>query len=361
MKKIWPALLVLLISSAYVVFRLAAYEFDPAALAEIGTRYAELDPNGSEGYDGQFNLYIARDPSPDSVAPHLDVPAYRYQRILYPLLARLLAFGSPGLIPWTLILVNLAAHSAATYLLADLLARREIATSYALIYGLWVGLISGVGLFLHEPVAHALVILAFYFRDRDRYVPMGLVMSLALFAKETTAVFWLALLIADFIDRELDRGHVVLLVGGLGFAVWQGWLWLTFGMPGIASGGEMATPFEWIPFMGFLRIGFASLKALGLYTLIFVPTVIIPTVYVLIQAFSRLRQTRSDAFAWSGLLSAAAIVFLPFSTFREPLGLVRVFVAVILSFLLLNAEMGKRRNLNFAYFWIAMLVLLVNQ
>ena len=46
---------------------------------------------GKAGYDGQFNYAIAADPL--HASPALDVPAYRYQRILYPLLVRALALG----------------------------------------------------------------------------------------------------------------------------------------------------------------------------------------------------------------------------------------------------------------------------
>ena len=38
---------------------------------------------GQAGYDGQFTYAIALDPA--NAAPHLDAPAYRYQRILHPL------------------------------------------------------------------------------------------------------------------------------------------------------------------------------------------------------------------------------------------------------------------------------------
>ncbi len=132
-------------------------------------------------------------------------------------------------------------------------------------------------------------------------------------------------------------------------------------MPGIGSGGNMATPFEWIPFMGFIRVGFVSMEVLAIYSLIFIPTVIVPTVYLLIQAGSELRSRQSNPIAWSALLNAAVIVFLPFSTFREPLGLVRIFSGVMLSFVLLNMQIGNKRSLNLAYFWIAMLALIINQ
>ncbi|NIS82113.1 MAG: hypothetical protein GTO14_18325, partial [Anaerolineales bacterium] len=71
-----------LISGGYVLWRLVAAEWNPVALAELGTRFSEVDPGGTEGYDGQFVYYMAVDPDPRSVQEHLDVPAYRYQRIL---------------------------------------------------------------------------------------------------------------------------------------------------------------------------------------------------------------------------------------------------------------------------------------
>ena len=52
------------------------------------------------GYDGQFFLYIARDP--DGAVPYLDNASYRYGRIAYPLAARGLALGRQEAIPFAL-------------------------------------------------------------------------------------------------------------------------------------------------------------------------------------------------------------------------------------------------------------------
>lgn len=361
MRRFWPAVVVFAISVGYIGWRLALFEGEPLAVSEIGTRYELLDPDGTEGYDGQFNAYIALDPEPASVAPYLDVPAYRYQRILYPLLARLVAFGQSAWIPWSLLVLNLLVQTAASAGVADLLSRRGLPVGYSLIYGLWVGLIAGVGLNLHEPLAYGLVVLAFVLRERGRYVPMALSLGLALFAKETTAVFWLAILIADSVRRRFNGGYLFMIISGALFMVWQFCLKLTFGAFGVGSGGEMATPFEWIPFMGFLRIGTVSAKALALFALIFGPTVLFPTVFSLLQGAARLREDAGNEFAWSSLLNAAVIMLLPFSTFREPLGLVRIFTGVVLSVLLLNAQLKNRKTLNYACFWIMMLSLLINQ
>src|SRR5690348_16603456 len=77
--------------------------------------YRYRSPDGI-GYDGQFAYYIALDPPNAHV--YMDFPAYRYTRILYPMLARALAFGQPALIPYTLLLINYLAVVGGTLALA---------------------------------------------------------------------------------------------------------------------------------------------------------------------------------------------------------------------------------------------------
>ncbi len=85
----------------YVGIVILSNKGNPIALVTLGTRFSQqtaVENGGTEGYDGQFNYYIASD---SNTAPqHLDVSAYRFQRILFPALGRLLAFGQPDLIPW---------------------------------------------------------------------------------------------------------------------------------------------------------------------------------------------------------------------------------------------------------------------
>jgi hypothetical protein len=59
------------------------------------------------------------------------------------------------------------------------------------------------------------------------------------------------------------------------------------------------------------------------------------------------------------LLNATALVFLPFSTFREPLGLVRVASGLILAMIYYIARRGHRRAQNYSLFWMAMLAMLI--
>ena len=90
-----PWIIVTVLCLIYTVFTVIQNGGDPLALVTIGTRFSEGNPTGTEGYDGQFVYYIARDPS--TATQYIDVPAYRFQRILLPMLARFLAFGQVSL------------------------------------------------------------------------------------------------------------------------------------------------------------------------------------------------------------------------------------------------------------------------
>lgn len=359
LRRIGPAAITLAVCSLYLLLRLARANGDPIALADPGTRYGNGVAGGTEGYDGQFALYIALDPDPTRVAEKLDVPAYRYQRILYPLLARALAAGDPGTIPWTLIFVNLAAHTAGTLLVCRLLDSYGQPVRYGLAYGLWVGLVAAVGLDLHEPLAFMLVAAAWWARRNQRTTLGAAWIGLALFAKETSLIFWAGWILADVLERNTRRNALALALAGLPFLLWQVWLWRAFGSPGIASGGAMATPFEAIPFRGLWRIGEVDFRVFGLYLLIFGPTVILPSLWGVFSAVGRLRAGDRSPEAVSLLLHGAGIAFLPFSTFREPLGLLRIATGLVLSIVAFAARYGLRRPLNYSLFWTGLLAVLL--
>src|ERR1700730_15687728 len=103
----------------------------------IGPRFVLHDPHALAGYDGQFYYQIARDPL--HAAQFLDKPAYRYQHIFYPLLVGVLSLGQARLIPYMLLLVNLASITLGTELLARLLNKKNLSPWYSLAFGLYFG------------------------------------------------------------------------------------------------------------------------------------------------------------------------------------------------------------------------------
>lgn len=355
----WPALLVLIVSLAYAIWRLSSFDGDPVGLAQIGTRFQDGDPSGSEGYDGQFAYYIAQNPNPAGVRSQLDVPAYRYQRILYPLLARALALKNPSWIPWALLLINLGSQFVGTLLFTRHLIAENVPTRYALIYGLWVGLIVGVGADLFEPLAFALIAAAWLARSQGRWRMSYLFLLFALLTKEIAVVFWLAALFADLLKSPRNNQWKYGLLTGLVFFVWQLWLWIEFGEPGLASGGAMATGFEIFPYFGLLRIVEVSLAAFILFTIVFGPTIVLPSILGFFTAMRRLMQKESNIHIWALLFNSLLITFLPHSTFREPLGLLRVATGMVFSITWYAVHYRAWRPLNYAMFWIAFLALIV--
>jgi hypothetical protein len=142
------------------------------------------------GYDGQFYYYIALDPL--NARYYMDQSAFRYTRILYPLVARALALGQADLIPYTLILVNLLAIPAGTLLLAAWLRRRGVSPWFAIVYGLYPGLFISFQRDLTEPLAYALVALGVYLYDfagSRRWLLAAVAFALAALTREATAVF----------------------------------------------------------------------------------------------------------------------------------------------------------------------------
>lgn len=161
------------------------------------------------GYDGQFSYFIALDPT--NARYYIDNPAYRYERILYPLVARALAFGLPALIPYTLILVNILAISGGVLLLAYWLRRRKVTPWLALVYGLFSGLIVAYERDLTEPLAYGLVILGVCCFDlrRRRALWTGLCFGLAALSREVTLIFAIPYIAALLLDGQSGDGTMI--------------------------------------------------------------------------------------------------------------------------------------------------------
>ena len=337
-----PALFTLALMIALVLSVLNASGGDPMALVIQGTRFTQHDANGSWGYDGQFFYAIARYPDPKAAAAFLDLPAYRYQRVLYPILARALALGRPELIPWSLVGLNVASQVAGTLLVAILLAGWGANPWLALVYGFWPGFAAAARGDLAEPLVFALVAGAVLAGVRNRPLLSWIMFGLALFTKEAASLFILAAAI-DLVCRRRWRQLVGLsLVAGVPYLLFQGWLWLTFGQVGLGSGGALSTSFEWIPYMGLWRVWTVPVAWTyqALITALFVITAVVPSAWGLWHSGRSLVRKRSSPSRWALLINAAVILPLPFSTFSEVWGMLRFLCGLLLAILLYAGQEG---------------------
>ncbi|MCC7359241.1 MAG: hypothetical protein IT317_07185 [Anaerolineales bacterium] len=353
-----PIVVVALALAAYLGAVLLRSQGDPLTFARLGDGFVNGAPVGAQGYDGQFAYWIASDPRPAAAASHLDVPAYRYQRLLHPLLAWALAAGQAPLVPWTLVLVNVAAQLAGVWLVERWLTTHGVSRWYALSYGLWAGLVLAVRLDLAEPLAYALAAAALLAGQRGRLGWSAAWLGLALFAKETTLAVWLGLAAWALVNRRW-RALGLYAAAALPFAAFQVLLTRWFGAVGLASGGYLATPFEWLPYLGLWRVAGASLPAFALLAAILGPLIVLPSAWGALVAALRLARRDWSPMVWVLGANAALVVFAPFSTFHEPVGIIRLATGLVLAVVLFGAQVGARRVLNYSLFWLAALALVI--
>lgn len=211
-----PAVLVLVVYGTAIVGYLALGH-DARDFIRIGRRFVQqshasaviqYDPHyaymaDNTGNDGQFCYYLALDPV--NARYYMDYPGYRYTRILYPLVARVLTFGQASLVPYTLILVNLLAIAGGTWALAAWLRKRNTSPWLALLYGFFPGLVIVLQRDLTEALAYGLVALAVYLFDfggRRAAFWSGLAFAGAILSRETAALFAIVYAAALLLQRR---------------------------------------------------------------------------------------------------------------------------------------------------------------
>lgn len=211
------------------------------------------------GYDGQFFYYIALDPF--TAGPYIDDPAYRYARIAYPILARLLALGVQAAIPWTMVAINITANTLATFALAIWLRRRSFSPWLALVFGLAPGMVVALQYDLAESMAYALCVAGVLALDLRRLWPRaavaGVAFSVAALTRETTALYgvvfaaWILLQERDWPAIRSRIGPAVLLavLTVVPYLVWRQLVehWFPGTMP------PLRQLFEVIPYFGLLH------------------------------------------------------------------------------------------------------------
>ena len=279
------------------------------------------------GYDGQFALYAALDPS--QAHHYIDEPSYRLGRILYPIVARLLAAGQPGAIPWTLLLVNIVAVVLGTFALALLLTRNGVSPGLALLYGCSPALFIAVDRDITEPLAYALVIAAVLAFDSERFLTSAALFGLAGLTRETTLLFPLALLAlaAVGLGTRRRRPTELMLFASLAAAPYVWWrvalyIWLGHDPP------PGAATLSWPPFSGL----FGQSNQVALYEQLY--AVVLPGLLVLAVAVLFLPRSK----LWIALpllLNAIVLIaFLPklsYATFQSS---GRITLGVVVAYLL---------------------------
>lgn len=325
--------------------RSGVIRFDPN-YAYLPNRDARLQGGG---YDGQFYYYLAADPK--NARYYMDYPGYRYLRPLYPAVARTAALSRTDLVPWTLLLVNLIAVGAGTFLLARWLENRNQPAWPALLYGLSPGLLVAVQRDLAEPLAYALVIAAVYafdVRHRRQWALSALLFALAVLTRQTTAIF--AVVAALFVARTHSKRRALafIAVALLPYLVWYGVVraWL----PRVDPSGNF-TP---VPLAGLLKGYGHSFFRQGVSFL----TVSLPALAFAVVALRHLRDPTGWPAALAVVLNALAFVVFGSDSGAFP-ARSRILLGVALAFVWLVPHLTTRHDRRIAAaaaaIWVGML------
>jgi hypothetical protein len=175
---------------------------NPYQFVNIGTQYFKKGHSSSIikeharpihrriGYDGQFYYFLAVDPTHGK--DYMDAPGTIYSRIGYPITVRALSAGNPTLVPYMMVLVNVLAAIGGTLAVAFFLRRYGLPPAFALLYGLFPGLVLSVLRDLTEPLAFGLAaaaLLVFDARSKRRLLASAALFGLAMLTRETVALF----------------------------------------------------------------------------------------------------------------------------------------------------------------------------
>lgn len=222
---------------------------DQFAAPEVVPACLHVD-RGSAGYDGQFYYRLGIAPFSFETRAHgieFDYPVYRQQRILYPLLAFVLAAGQPCAVLWSLALINVIAIAAIAAVAIMLLGDRGTWWS-AVSVALWPGFIYSLARDLTEPLAMLLATLAIHMLVKRRFVPAALLLTAAGLARETSLLIPLSFLgLESFRSLSERRWPRHLWVGLIPIAAHVGWklfLFAAWSLPVNFGAAIFAVPFS---------------------------------------------------------------------------------------------------------------------
>jgi hypothetical protein len=287
----WVVMLItFVVALAFCVVRLQGLGGGPASFVVAGDRFVRVGgaPAGlpvihGPGYDGQFFYRLSLRPwthQRTEFGITLDEPAYRQQRIVYPLVSFVVARGRPAVTAWALVGWNLVAAAALGWLGAALARRRGRHALWGLAFAAYPGFVLVIARDLADLLAAVLLLAGILALDRQRPILAAAALTLAGLTRESTLVLPLALAVlwtvagirsivavlsgrragpASAASRWPLRVQAVSFAVPLGVALsWQLVLWRAWGVAPLAQGSQrLGLPFagSWQFTRGALQFG----------------------------------------------------------------------------------------------------------
>jgi len=346
-----PLLLALGVVAIYTlmaIFVLLTHDGDPKVFVLEKPDDVPFTQAWGIGYDGQFSYALALDPIGAEESGALDKPAYRYMRIVYPIAARLVAFGIPDLVPWSLLAVNVLAAGATAWLMAVLIGARAGAVWAVLALLLSINYLIGVRLDLNEPLALLMAIAGLWLHKQRRFGLAAAAFAIAGLTKEVFLAFPLAVAIYEVTQRNLKTTAIILFGSFLPYIAWSSAVtqWLgtspfsySLSKPSLIpfAGLRHLWPFESQMMVVIWAIGPAIALALGV-------------------VWKSIRGSPSLA-AWLVLLNVAVLATLPVESWEDPLAILRLALGAMVAGLLWLSQEQPRLLPFSAAIWIPSLLI----
>lgn len=265
-----PIAVVVIVAVAYSFFLLGMTfltgKRDPSAYVTAGSMFCDpqrvpagLKVEEGAGYDGQFFYRFALDPFTSKITDFgvtLEKPAYRHQRILYPLLVWVVSLGgSPALVPLMMVLVNFFGLCVIGWLAGSYAQALGCHALWGLSLPLYPGLLMTLTRDLAEVVSISLLLGSLLLLKRNKHVFASLLICLALLARETILLIAVGAMLVYAFEAWSGRKRTIKWYYFFSpfavFMVWQTTLFYNWGaFPISGGGGSIGAPFA--GFVGFL-------------------------------------------------------------------------------------------------------------
>ena len=197
-----PALLAFCLAFSLCFLYARQYNFNMTAFVSAGhpTANEKQLPRGfflqpHRGHDGQFYYRLALNPFTSTRSANgvwLDNPAYRQQRVFYPLAVWVLSLGQKNLVPWVMVAVNVLALCALGFLGGLWAKRFDIHAAWGVLLALHPGFLFSLWLNLTEILQAALLVGALWALQNRRQTLTAILISCAVLTKETALLFAVA-------------------------------------------------------------------------------------------------------------------------------------------------------------------------
>lgn len=236
----WPFAVLLVLLTTITILTVRPYDYNVSSIFHMDARTAAGNPMpagfvilDAPSYDGAQYYQVARNipkiVSPASWEELRDrVPgSYAYQRFLLPFLAFVLALGTPALLPWTFLLINIGA-----LLITAFLILKKNPTSW--LFALALALSPAAMVALHFSLAEPLTILLItatllLYQKQSRITSLSLLLlSLAVLTREINILFVGYLFGWSFLARKW-RDALLLVIPALVFVAWHSVIYGIFG------------------------------------------------------------------------------------------------------------------------------------